>query len=314
LASKKSDLKKLPRVAVLMATHNGAPWIEGQVESILAQSGVAVTLYMSDDGSRDGTDTFLKKITAKNPRVMLLPKTKPFNNAARNFYHLIRSLDIKKFDYVSFADQDDIWVGDRLSRAIDVMKVHGARCYSSDVLAFWEDGKTKPIKKSQDQVAFDYLFESAGPGCTFVLTAESMGAFKSHISKSKNNIDEILHHDWLVYAFMRARQFTWVIDDYLGVHYRQHTSNEMGAHIGFKASLKRVRYILSGAWLSQVRMVANFCGQPQKQFIHRYLKLKHERFFSLAFKTHLLRRRSRDVFVLRFIFFGLALKKLLTRA
>jgi hypothetical protein len=83
----------------------------------------------------------------------------------------------------------------------------------------------------------------------------------------------------------------------------------MGAHIGFKASLKRVRYILSGAWLSQVRLIANFCGQPQKQFIQRYLKLKHERFFSLAFKTHLLRRRSHDVFVLRFIFLGLGLKK-----
>jgi rhamnosyltransferase len=314
LAAKKSDLKKSPRVAVLMATHDGAPWIECQVESILAQSGVAVTLYISDDGSRDGTYAFLKKIAKKNPRVMLLPQIKTFNNAARNFYHLIQSLDTKKFDYVSFADQDDIWAGDRLSRAIDVMKMHGAPCYSSDVLAFWENGKTKPIKKSQDQVAFDYLFESAGPGCTFVLTAESMAVFKSHISKSKNSVDEILHHDWLVYAFMRAREFKWVIDDYLGVQYRQHTRNEMGAHIGFKASLKRVRYILSGAWLAQVRMVANFCGQPQKQFIQRYLKLKHERFFSLAFKTHLLRRRSRDVFVLRFIFLGLGLKKLLTRA
>ena len=297
-----------------MATHNGIRWIDPQIKSILNQESVNLTLFISDDGSVDGTHELLKKISARETLVVLLPKTKPFNNAARNFYHLIRSLDTKKFDYVSFADQDDIWVNDKLSHAIDVMKVHGAPCYSSDVLAFWEKGKTKPIKKSQDQVAFDYLFESAGPGCTFVLTAESMGAFKSHISKSKNSVDEILHHDWLVYAFMRARQFTWVIDDYLGVHYRQHASNEMGAHIGFKASLKRVRYILSGAWLSQVRMVANFCGQPQKQFIQRYLKLKHERFFSLAFKTHLLRRRSRDVFVLRFIFLGLALKKLLTRA
>ena len=297
-----------------MATHNGIRWIDPQIKSILNQESVNLTLFISDDGSLDGTHAFLKKISARETRVVLLPKTKPFNNAARNFYYLIRSLDTKKFDYVSFADQDDTWVGDRLSRAIDVMKVHGAPCYSSDVLAFWEDGKAKPIKKSQDQTEFDYLFESAGPGCTFVLTAESMGAFKSHISKSKNSVDEILHHDWLVYAFMRARQFTWVIDDYLGVHYRQHTANEMGAHIGFKASLKRVRYILSGAWLSQVRLVANFCDQPQKQFIHRYLRLKHERFFSLAFKTHLLRRRSRDVFVLRFIFLGLALKKLLTRA
>jgi len=313
LAFKKRDLKKLPRVAVLMATHNGVRWVQDQVQSILAQSGVAVTLYISDDGSRDGTDAFLKKIAAKNPRVVLLPQAKPFNNAARNFYHLIRSLDIKDFDFVALSDQDDIWVNNKLSRAIDVMKMHGASCYSSDVLAFWEGGQTKPIKKSQAQTEYDFLFESGGPGCTFILTAESMGAFKSHISKSKNNADEILHHDWLIYAFMRAREFTWVIDDYLGVHYRQHASNEMGVHVGFKASLKRVRNVLNGAWLAQVRMVANFCEQPQKQFIRRYLKLKHERFFSLAFKTHLLRRRSRDAFALSFIFLSLGLKKLLTK-
>ena len=292
-----------------MATHDGILWVDEQIKSILDQENVNLTLFISDDGSVDGTYELLKKISARETRVVLLPKAKPFKNAARNFYHLVRSVDFKAFDYVSLSDQDDIWATDKLSRAVHQMHIQNATCYSSDVLAFWENGKTQPIKKSQAQTQYDYLFESAGPGCTFVLTAESMSAFKSHISKSKNSVDEILHHDWLIYAFMRARQFTWLIDDYLGVHYRQHTSNEMGAHIGFKASIIRVGYILSGAWLSQVRLVANFCGQPQKQFIYRYLKLKHERFFSLTFKTHLLRRRSRDVFVLRFIFLGLGLKK-----
>jgi rhamnosyltransferase len=303
-----------PKVAILMATYNGYVWIDAQIKSILFQQDVEVTLFISDDYSHDGTYSYLKAQCRNYPQIQILPRSKRFGNAAQNFFHLIQSVNFEGFDYASLSDQDDIWVGDRLSRAIDVMKMHGAPCYSSDVLAFWENGKTKTIKKSQAQTEFDYLFESAGPGCTFVLTAESMGAFKSHISKSKNNVDEILHHDWLVYAFMRAREFKWVIDNYLGVHYRQHRSNEMGVHVGLKASLKRVRNILSGAWLGQVRMVANFCGQPQKQFIHRYLKLKHERFFSLAFKTHLLRRRSRDVFVLRFIFLGLGLKKLLTKA
>ena len=296
-----------------MATHDGIRWIEPQIKSILGQEGVNLTLFISDDGSVDGTYELLKKRSARETRVVLLPKAKPFKNAARNFYHLIRSLDTKKFDYVSLSDQDDIWVSDKLSRAIDVMKIHDASCYSSDVLAFWEDGQTKLIKKSQAQTEYDYLFESAGPGCTFVMKVQNMASFKSHISRSKNNVDEILHHDWLVYAFMRARQFTWVIDDYLGAHYRQHTSNEMGVHVGLKASLKRAGYVLSGAWLAQVRMVANFCGQPQIKFIHQHLKWKHERFFSLALKAHLLRRRSRDALVLRFIFLGLGLKKLLTK-
>ena len=301
-------------MAVLMATHDGVLWVDEQIKSILNQEGVHLTLFISDDGSVDGTYEFLKKISKKNPRVILLPKPKPFNNAARNFYHLVRSVDFKAFDYVALSDQDDIWVTDKLSRAARQMQIQHATCYSSDVLAFWDNGKTTLIKKSQDQVAFDYLFESAGPGCTFVMTSDSALFLKKHLTRFKGETDKILHHDWLIYALMRSNKFKWVIDDFIGVRYRQHEKNEMGAHIGFKVSLKRVRYILSGAWLSQVRMVANFCVQPQKQFIHRYLRLKHERFFSLAFKTHLLRRRSRDVFVLRFIFLGLALKKLLTRA
>ena len=310
-----TSYKKLkPKFAILMATHNGRSWVKAQIESVLTQIKVDVTLIVSDDCSDDGTYEYLQIISKSNTKIHLLPKLKHFGNAAQNFYHLIRSSNLKGFDYVALSDQDDIWVEDKLSHAIQQMKRYQADCYSSDVLAFWESGKTKLIKKSQVQTEYDYLFESAGPGCTFVMTTQSMGAFKSHISKSKNNADEILHHDWLIYAFMRARKFKWVIDDYLGVHYRQHGSNEMGVHIGLKPSFKRVRNILSGAWLAQVRMVANLCGQPQKQFIHHYLRLKHERFFSLALKAHLLRRRSRDAFALSFIFLSLGLKKLLTRA
>ncbi len=296
-----------------MATYNGYVWIEAQIKSILFQKDVEVTLFISDDYSDDGTYRYLKALCNNYPQIHLLSRYKRFGNAAQNFFHLIRSVNFKSFDYVSLSDQDDVWINDKISRAIVLMKIQNASCYSSDVLAFWDNGKTKTIKKSQAQTEFDYLFESAGPGCTYVLTAQSMAPFKTHISQSKNDVDQVLHHDWLIYAFMRSRQFKWVIDDYLGIHYRQHSSNEMGAHVGFNASLKRVSYILGGAWLGQVRMVGNFCGKPQKQFVNRYLKWKHEQFFSLALKAHLLRRRSRDVFALFFIFLGLALKKFFTR-
>ena len=42
---------ELPRVAVLMSTYNGEIFIREQIESILAQEGVAVSLYVRDDGS-----------------------------------------------------------------------------------------------------------------------------------------------------------------------------------------------------------------------------------------------------------------------
>jgi rhamnosyltransferase len=47
------------RVAVLMATYNGEVWLQEQIDSILEQKDVDVTLFVSDDSSADGTYHFL---------------------------------------------------------------------------------------------------------------------------------------------------------------------------------------------------------------------------------------------------------------
>lgn len=300
-------------MAVLMATHNGIRWIDAQIKSILDQESVNLTLFISDDGSVDGTYEFLKKISARETRVVLLPKAKPFMNGARNFYHLIRSLDFRAFDYVALSDQDDIWATDKLSRAMHQMNIQNATCYSSDVLAFWDNGKTTLIKKSQAQTQYDYLFESAGPGCTFVMTSDSALFLKKHLTQFKGETDKILHHDWLIYALMRSSKFKWVIDNFLGVRYRQHEKNEMGAHLGFKATMRRVKKIFDGSWLGQVRMIASLCGEGEKKFIARYLKSQHEHYFALALSAPSLRRRRRDACTLFFMFLSLGIKKLFTK-
>lgn len=296
-----------------MATHDGILWVDEQIRSILDQENVHLTLFISDDGSVDGTYEFLKKISARETRVVLLPKDKSFKNAARNFYHLIRSVDFKVFDYVALSDQDDIWVTDKLSRAVDQMNIQNVTCYSSDVLAFWENDKTQIIKKSQAQTQYDYLFESAGPGCTFVMRRDSALFLKKHLTRLKGETDKILHHDWLIYALMRSNKFKWVIDDFIGVRYRQHEKNEMGAHLGFKASMRRVKKIFDGSWLDQVRLIASLCGEGEKKFIEYYLKSQHEHYFALALRAPSLRRRRRDASSLFFMFLSLGIKKLLTK-
>ena len=46
---------KKPVVAIIMATYNGARFIQEQIDSILNQQGVDVHFYISDDGSSDST-------------------------------------------------------------------------------------------------------------------------------------------------------------------------------------------------------------------------------------------------------------------
>jgi len=75
--------------------------------------------------------------------------------------------------------------------------------YSSDVTAFWEDGREEVIVKSQPQTKYDYLFEAAGPGCTYVLTAFSLSQFKQFLLDNPK-ADDFKLHDWPIYAFYRT--------------------------------------------------------------------------------------------------------------
>ena len=49
------------RIAVLMSSYNGEKYILKQIESILAQVGCEVHLFVRDDGSCDSTTDILKK-------------------------------------------------------------------------------------------------------------------------------------------------------------------------------------------------------------------------------------------------------------
>jgi len=118
-------------------------------------------------------------------------------------------------------------------------KSYGADGVSSNVLAFWPDGKQKLIHKAQPQREFDYLFESAGPGCTFLMTPWLINKVKDLLLDESGVAGHVALHDWLVYAVCRASGKKWVIDKTPSMLYRQHGSNEFGANHGIRAKYAR---------------------------------------------------------------------------
>src|SRR5690606_25967264 len=130
---------------------------------------------------------------------------------------------------------DDIWFPDKLKRASEILIAQGADGYSSDVLAFWESGRTRYIKKSWPQRRWDYLFESAGPGCTFVLSSSLITDLQKFIRQYNIDISGIEGHDWFIYAWARAHGYIWQIDNHAGMKYRQHDNNQTGVNVGFRA-------------------------------------------------------------------------------
>lgn len=244
-----------PKVAVLLAAYNGMAWIEEQLASILAQTGVNVTIYISVDLSTDGTENWCAEYASHHQNVFLLPAAGPFKGAARNFFRLIRDVDFSGYDFISFADQDDIWYPDKLARAVARLGADDIDGYSSNVTAFWSNGRRMLVDKAQPQVKWDHLFEAAGPGCTYVLKPALAEGFKKLVVDQWGRVQDVALHDWLCYAFARSHRFKWFIDPVPGMDYRQHQSNEVGVNSGLSSALKRVRKITNGWWLSQIHVV-----------------------------------------------------------
>lgn len=151
-----------PKVAVLLAAYNGEQWIEEQLASILRQSAVELTVYISIDPSSDGTEALCCAICAEHPSVIVLPAAGVFGGASRNFFRLIRDVDFDCFDFVAFADQDDVWHSNKLQRALQAIETHRADAYSSNVTAFWPDGRTHLLDKAQPQVEWDFCSRRRG--------------------------------------------------------------------------------------------------------------------------------------------------------
>ena len=294
------EINGQPRIAVCLAVYNGVQWLAEQLDSILAQTGVSVKVFVSVDQSSDGSEAWIDQRAACDERIIVLPHGQRFGSAAPNFFRILRDMELPAFDYLSFADQDDLWLQDKLLRAHQRLVSTGADAYSSDVRAFWSDGRQALITKSQPQTRWDFLFEAAGPGCTYVISSEVAQALQKLLRARPDDIREVGLHDWFIYAFTRASGFHWVIDDYAAMLYRQHDSNQVGVNLGWRASLRRARQVLSGWGLNQSLLIARLTGLENTPFVLRWAGQNPTGLLWLACNAGQCRRRKRDqvVFIL----------------
>lgn len=285
-----SDSQKLSNVAVVLAAYNGEQWLEEQLESLSLQEGICLTLFVSVDLSTDKTYEMYQQAAEANSKIQLLPYGQRFGGAAPNFYRLISEVDFTDYDFVAFADQDDIWHSDKLKWACNVLRSGRADVYSSNVTAFWADGREELIDKAQPQRELDHFFEAAGPGCTYVFKQKVMLELQSFVRCLPEQVKKDVLHDWLAYAFCRERGYRWYIDHEPSMRYRQHDSNQVGTNNNWAAYKKRFAMIRSKSYRKNVEalvaVVAPACLSDIKS-----------RFFLIRNFSRL-RRRARDRYFL----------------
>lgn len=264
----------LPVVVVLMATHDGEAFLREQARTILSQRGVEVRLVVSDDASQDATGAILAEL-APDPRVTVLPQRR-FGTPQANFLRLLREADVAGATAVALADQDDRWHEDKLERQLALLRDRDAHAVSSNVVAFWEGSRRRElIDKARPQTSLDFLLESAGPGCTFLLSPAAMEAVRDGLGRIAD--DAAAPHDWLVYAIVRARGLRWHIDPEPTLDYRQHGRNATGANHGPRPALVRARRLASGEYRRQCAAVAEVAlavaGDGQRALLERVAPL-----------------------------------------
>jgi rhamnosyltransferase len=284
----------MSRVAVCLAAFNGMSWLQEQVDSILHQRGVNVDLFISVDRSSDGTEEWCETLAASDRRVHVLPSGRVFGGAAPNFFRLILEAPIEQADFVALADQDDIWFEDKLARAVGVIQKEGADAYSGDVIAMWASGQRQQIRKSQAQRESDFIFESAGPGCTFVLRSALVLALREVLQRHQSDLGRVGYHDWLIYAFARSRGARWIIDATPKMFYRQHAHNLVGVNQGFRALVRRLPMLFNGEALAQVLQIMRILGLQAHPVVARLLADRPADWFWLALRSGQCRRRARD--------------------
>ncbi|WP_178110005.1 glycosyltransferase [Pseudomonas sp. FSL R10-0399] len=293
------------KVAVLLATYNGEKYLREQLRTIEMQTHENWHLFIRDDGSTDATVDIIKEFSSRFSNTTIVDNFGEFTgSAAGNFFKLLNFSDFEGFSHISLADQDDIWAPTKLESALSHMSLVGAGGYSSNLVSYDNTSfRANYIDKSQPQKKFDFIFQGASAGCTYVFTRETCLL----IQKKTINIDSFKgrSHDWLIYALCRTNDIPWVFDQEAHIFYRQHAGNVFGSMSAFAGLVARLKLLRSGWYRENVLWIAEKSGADAKAsaVVDRIKRNSLMDKISLAKTVSQFRRSNKESKALVFIIF-----------
>ncbi len=107
------------KISVIMATYNGAEYIEQQINSIVNQTEKVDEIIVCDDNSSDDTYEILGRLKNNIDINLILYKHKENKGVKKTFIELIEKA---KGDIVFFSDQDDFWYRNKVKDMVEIIK------------------------------------------------------------------------------------------------------------------------------------------------------------------------------------------------
>ncbi|WP_394771459.1 glycosyltransferase family 2 protein [Lacisediminihabitans sp.] len=233
------------RVSVALCSHNGAPFIEAQLLSIVNQTVAPAEIVLSDDASVDDTVAIARKVLLAHPNVALTVLQNPVAlGVTANFERAIRACT---GEFIALCDQDDVWHPDRLAT---VLREFDSRADLD--LVFTDARLVDSHGTSLDRTLFDVLELSAADrgavhaGEGFAVFIRRNVATGATMMLRRRLLDAALpfasgwvHDEWLA-AIATVVGRVDLVDEQL-IDYRQHASNQIGvAYPTLRRKLRRV--------------------------------------------------------------------------
>lgn len=220
-------------VNVLLSTYNGEKYLEEQLQSIIGQHNISLSLFVRDDGSKDQTINILESYKKSG---LLSWYTGENMRPAKSFWNLL--CNTPESDYYAFCDQDDVWMEDKMEVAINRMKGYeNTPClyFSAKRLVDKNLNFIADTNNHYKLTLGEAMINNPVTGCTMVI---NNALYKVLLSA---NPDFPSLHDAWIYRVCLSVGGKVIYDTTPHIMYRQHEDNVVG-YVGlcgrFKALLK----------------------------------------------------------------------------
>jgi glycosyltransferase involved in cell wall biosynthesis len=222
------------RTSIVIATHNGERFILEQLRSLENQTLKPYEIIVSDDSSKDRTETIVSQFAHSSDIPVRIYKNVLPLGFADNF---LTGAQYASGELIAFCDQDDVWRSNKIFACANafrdenvVLTVHAARLI---------DENNRPVGHFDQGIQHDCLrnpLSFAPWGVFFGFSMVFRRELLTVIPNNQRGVDYItgkhrLAHDrWILYL-ANMLGYTRQIPDEL-VDYRQHGGNLFG--VGFK--------------------------------------------------------------------------------
>ena len=300
---------KEKKVAVVLSTYNGEKYVREQLDSILNQTYKNIEIVVRDDGSKDSTVEIIKEYQKKNKNIKLV--TGENLGFIKSFFELLKIADA---DYYAYADQDDIWMENKIELAVNSLNelddskpnmVFGNSDYYDENMNLIGPGEKHRVYSFNRA-----LFECVGQGMTMTINSKTRDLIVNNPPKN------CFFHDWWTYLICIGLGNV-AYNDVTTVKYRRMKTNATSEGQGYiKLLVWRLKNLLVKNGFKDIkRLMINFkeiyqneLSEENRKTIELFSEEKYNFIKALkkAFYPKRLRRRWVDDLMLRAIFiFGI---------